>query len=49
MDEIWLLVAAVKTAVDIQILQIKCVEIQLAVNRSRRVLVVLTLMAGLPT
>jgi len=40
MDGTWLLVVAVKTAVDLQILQIKCVVIQLAANRSIWVFVI---------
>jgi len=39
----------VKTTVDLKLLQTKCVLIQLAVNRSRRVSVVLILMAILLT
>jgi len=38
-----------KTVVDLQLLQIKCVVIQLAMNRSRRVSVTLTVMAVLLT
>jgi len=37
MDRIWLLVVPVETEVDLQLLQTKCVVIQLAVNKSRRV------------
>jgi len=39
----------VKTAVDLQLLQTRCVVIQLAMNRSRRVSVVIILMTVLPT
>jgi len=38
----WLLLVSVKTAVDLQILHTRCVVIQLAMSRSRRVPVVLT-------
>jgi len=47
MDGTWLLVVPIKTEVRIQLLQTRCVVIQLAMNRSRRVSVVLTLMAVL--
>ena len=49
MDWKWLLLAPVETGVDRQLLQTKCVVIQLAVNRSRRVFVALTLVAVLLT
>jgi len=45
MDEAWLLLVPVKTAVDLQLLQTKHVVIQIAMNRSRRVSVVLSLTA----
>jgi len=44
-----LLLVLVKTTVDLQLLQTSCVLIQLAMNRSRRVSVVSTLMAVLLT
>jgi len=47
MDKISLLLVPGKTAVDLQLLQIRCVVIQLAMNRSRRVSVALTLTAVL--
>jgi len=37
MNRIWLLVMSVETEVDLQLLPTKCVVIQLAMNRSRRV------------
>ena len=37
MNRIWLLVMPVETEVDLQLLPTKCVEIQLAINRTRRV------------
>jgi len=49
MDRIWLLLVPVETEVDLQLLQTRYVVIQLAMNRSRRVSVVLTLMAILLT
>jgi len=49
MDRIWLLLVPVETEVDLQLLQTRCVVIQLAMNRSRRVSVVLPLMAVLLT
>jgi len=47
----WSLVVAtpIKTAVDLQLLQTKYVVIQLEMSRSRRVSVILTLTAVLPT
>ena len=49
MDGTWLLLVSVKAAVDLQLLQTRYAMIQLAMNRSRRVSLVLTLMAFLPT
>jgi len=49
MDRIRLLLLPVETEVDLQLLQTRCVVIQLAMNRSRRVSVVSTLMAVLLT
>jgi len=40
MDRIWLLQVAVETEVDLQLLQTRCVVIQLAMNKSRRASVV---------
>jgi len=40
---------SVKTSVDLQLLQTRCVVIQLAMSRSRRMSVVLTLMVIFPT
>jgi len=40
MDRIWLLPVPVETVGDLQLLQTKCVVIQLATSRSRRVSVV---------
>jgi len=37
MNRIWMLVMTVETEVDLQLLPTKCVEIQLAINRTRRV------------
>jgi len=37
MNRIWLLVVPVETKVDLQLLQTRCVVIQLPMNRSRRV------------
>jgi len=48
LDGAWLLQVPVKTAVDLHLLQPKYVVIQLAMSRSRRVSVVLTLTAILP-
>jgi len=48
MDGALLVLVAVKTAVDVQLLQAKYVVIQLAMSSSRRVSVVLTLMSILP-
>jgi len=45
----WLLLQPVKNAVDLQPLQTRCVVIQLAINRLRRVSVVLKLVAVQPT
>jgi len=45
MDRIWLLLVPVETDVDLQLLQTRCVVIQLAMNRSRRVSAVMILMA----
>jgi len=45
----WLLLVPVKTAVDLQLLQTRCVVIQLPRNRSRPVSAVLNLMAVQPT
>jgi len=44
MDRIWLFLVPVETEVDLQLLQTRRAVIQLAMNRSRRVSVVLTLM-----
>jgi len=41
MDGTWLFLVPVKTAVDLQLFQARCVVIQLAMNRSRRVSIVL--------
>jgi len=49
MDGAWLLLVPLKTALDLQLLQTKYVVIQLAMSSSRRVSVVLTLTAVLPT
>jgi len=48
-DRIWLLLVTFETEVDQKLLQTRCVVIQLAMNRSRRVSVILTLMAVLLT
>jgi len=48
-DRIWMLLVPVETEVDLQLLQTRCVVIQLAMNRSRQVYVVLTLLAVLLT
>jgi len=45
----WLSLVSVKTSVDLQLLQTRCVVIQLAMSRSRRMSVVLTLMVIFPT
>jgi len=45
----WLFLVPAETEVDLQLLQTTCVLIQLAMNRSTRVSVVLILMAGLLT
>ena len=42
MDGTWLLLVSIKTAVDLQLLPTMCAMIQLAMNRLRRVSVVLT-------
>ena len=42
MDGTWLSLVSVKTAVDLQLLPTRCAMIQLAMNRLRRVSVVLT-------
>ena len=49
MDRIWLLLVTVETDVDLQPLQTRCVVIQLEMNRSGRMSVVLPLMAVLLT
>jgi len=49
MDRIWLLLVPVDTEVDLPLLQTRCVVIQLAMNRPRRLSVVLILMAVLLT
>jgi len=49
MDGIWLFLVPVETEADLQLLRTRCVLTQLAMNRSRRVSVVLTLMAVLLT
>jgi len=49
MDRIWLLLVPVDTEVDLPLLQTRCVVIQLAMNMSRRLSVVLILMAVLLT
>ena len=49
MDGTWLLLELVKAPVDLPLLQTKHAVIQLAVNRSRSVSVLLTLTAVLPT
>jgi len=48
-DGNWLVLLPVKNAVDLQLLQTRCVVIQLGMKRSRRVPVVSTLMAVLAT
>jgi len=42
MDGTWLFMVSIKTAVDLQLLPTRCAMIQLAMNRLRRVSVVLT-------
>jgi len=49
MDRSWLLLAPVETEVGLQLLQRKCVVNQVAMNRSRRVSVVLPLLDVLQT
>jgi len=48
-DGTWLLLVPVKTAIDFQILQTRCVVIQFLMNRSRPVSAALNLMAVPPT
>jgi len=48
-DRIWKLLVPVETDVHLQPLQARCVVIQLVMNRSKRVSVVLTLTAVLLT
>ena len=47
MDTIWLLLMPVESEVDLQLLQTRCVVIQLAMNRSIRVSVALNLIGVL--
>jgi len=49
MDGAWSLLVPVKTEINLQLLKTKYVVIQLAMSRSRRVSVVLTLAAVLST
>jgi len=49
LDGACLLLVPVKTAVDSQVFQTRCVVVQLAVSRSKEIFVVLTLLAVLPT
>jgi len=49
MDRIWLLLVLVETGVDVQLLQTRCILIQLEIKTSQRVPVLLTLMAVLLT
>jgi len=48
-DGYWMLLVPLKTSVDLQLLQTRCVVIQLPMNRSRPVSAILNLMAVQPT